>query len=265
MIWTRALWDAFSFLTVIPFPCSVAGSTGLGSSTNCPLTDVVAPAQRMGRAMAWFPAVGALVGASGAATVLLASQVWSVPVAALLGLAVMTALTGGLHLDGFADAVEGLAAGRSPEEAHRIMTDPRLGSFGTAGLVFLLILKWALLTSIAPVFLTAALVTACLISRWAMVLSAQLFPYVPGESGIGRLVTDQRAPWAVAVSTLLVLGGLLFLWDFRTGWLILALTLAVVAGLNRFFMVRLGGVTGDTLGTVNEVAEAVVLLAFALQ
>lgn len=278
-MWTGAIQDAFSFLTIVPFPCPLSRWRGPIRRTRCPLTDSTGsvtlasaragaeatPTQRMGRAMAWFPLVGAFVGGVGAAVAMGAGTLWSAPLAALLALGVMAGLTGGIHLDGFADTADGLAVPRPAQEAHRIMTDPRLGAIGTMGLLFLLLAKWILIQSIAPVYLGAALVTACGMGRWALVLSAQSFRYIPGESGIGRLVTDLKAPTAVWIATLVTFAGIFYLCELSLGLLLVALTLGVVAGLNRFFVSRFGGVTGDTLGAVNEVVEAGVLMLFALR
>jgi len=294
MSWlTGSFKDAFSFLTVVPFPCPVSGPRNAARKTDgipgeeqeepvqnlhCPLTGSggsvtqvegavreTSPAQRMGQALAWFPLVGAFVGAVGGAVVFFGSAVWPVSVAAVLGLGTMVWLTGGLHLDGFADAVDGLAVPRSAAEAHRVMVDPRLGALGTVGLVLLLLFKWVLLQSIVSSLLVGALVTACVMGRWAMVLSAQLFQYVPGETGLGRLVTDHKAPWPVAIASLMMVVGVISLWGLVPSLLLIGLTVAVVGGLNRFFLVRLQGITGDTLGAVNEVVEVVLLLTFALR
>ena len=240
-----ALQNAISFLTVLPSPCPLSGTR---------------PADSMSRALAWFPLAGALVGVVGAGAVWLVSLRWSGAVATLMGLAAMTVLTGGLHLDGFSDTLDGLAARKGREETLRIMRDSRIGVMGAAGIFFLLGLKWFLLQDLFSRGILSILVAACALSRLSMVLSAQAFPYVPGRSGLGRLVTDTRSPRSVWSALLLGIGIACFSLGPLEGLLCLAASVAVTWGFNLFCLSRLGGITGDTLGAVNEMVEVGLLL-----
>ena len=245
-----ALQDALAFLTVLPFSCPLVSSR---------------PASQLGRAMAWFPLVGALVGAAGAGLILGASNLWPQQVAALLGLGLMLLLTGGIHLDGFADTVDGLAAWKGREETLRIMQDSRVGSAGAAGIFLLLGLKWALLSAISLHVMLAAGATAGALSRLALVLSAQAFPYVPGKSGLGRLVTDRREPVSVAIALVIALLVVLTCQGLLPGLFLLSAAVALAWGANTLIVRRLGGITGDTLGAVGELVETGVLLLLLMK
>ncbi len=87
----RRLLAAVQFLTILP----VHGSTA-------------APAA----AAAFFPVVGALIGALGAGVLAAAARFWPPGLAAALALAFATALSGGLHEDGLADVADAFRAGR---------------------------------------------------------------------------------------------------------------------------------------------------------
>ena len=243
--------DALAFLTVLPF--------------LRPPVDTH-PAQRMSRALVWFPVVGALVGASAGAVVFWASSRWEYSVAALLGVVVLSAMTGGLHLDGFSDTVDGLAARRSgPTQTLQVMRDSRIGALGCAALFLLLGFKWVLIEAVATHSLVRVLATACSFGRFSLVLSAQSFPYVPGDRGLGRAATDQRSPAAVILALLITAGvGVAGVGPWNT-LLCLGLTAGLVWILNRLFLIRLGGITGDTLGAVNEVVEVSILLALTMR
>ena len=243
-----ALRDAISFLTIVPFPCPLVNSD---------------PSVRMCRALLWFPVVGAFIGAVGTGMIFLASKWWPSSIAAFLGLAGMVILTGGLHLDGFADSMDGLAAWKNREATLQVMRDSRIGALGAAGLFLLLGLKWALIESIPIRHLAGTLILVCASSRWAMVLSAQLFPYVPGKTGLGRLVTDRRSHPVVWMTSLLAIGIVFLGRGPLLGLLAIAFTGVVIWMLNRLFVRRLGGITGDTLGAVNEVVEVGLLLLLA--
>lgn len=236
----RSLQDAVSFLTIVPFPCPLVSFQ---------------PAERISRALAWFPFVGALIGAVGAGVVFLSAGHWPYPIATLLGLAAMVVLTGGLHLDGFADTVDGLASWKDREAALQVMADSRVGALGAAAVVLLLGLKWSLLQAMPTDALGRNLVLIHCVSRWAIVVSAQTFPYVPNKPGLGRLATDRKSPAAVAAASCIAVGVALLCGGPWRGIGAMVLAGLLLVGFNRVFLARLGGITGDTLGAVNEGVE----------
>ena len=178
-------------------------------------------------------------------------------VAGILALIIWVMLTGGLHLDGFADCCDGLLASASAERRLEIMKDPRLGAFGGSGLVLVLLLKAVTLAALRPAAGFGILLAASL-ARWC-ILPAGLLPSArPG--GMGADFTSGFRRSSIYMGALLPLG------------LALALgapgILSLLAGLGAAALVlwlaksRIGGVTGDVFGAVVEVVEAVVLLVF---
>ena len=103
--------SALAFLTIVP----VAGRDA-------------APGERLGRAV--FPAVGILLGLAAWVARWLGSLLAGSLVGAVAALATLALLTGGLHLDGFADCADGLLAMGGRERRLEIMRDQRLGTFG---------------------------------------------------------------------------------------------------------------------------------------
>src|SRR6266542_100181 len=99
------------------------------------------------RAFSYFPLVGALLGVILALTLVLARALFNPPVSAALVLLLWVALTGALHLDGFADACDGLFAATTRERRLEILQDVHVGAFGVVGLMLLLMLKVAALAS----------------------------------------------------------------------------------------------------------------------
>lgn len=57
-------------------------------------------------------------------------------------------LSGGLHLDGFADTSDAFFSYRNQDKRHEILADPRIGAFGTIALLFLIVGKIILLAEI---------------------------------------------------------------------------------------------------------------------
>jgi hypothetical protein len=96
----------------------------------------------LGRATLWFPVVGAALGLVLAAVDAGTGRVFPPLLAAVLTVTVWKLLTGGLHLDGLADCLDGLS-GRDAATRLAIMGDSRIGTFGTIGLILFLMLELA--------------------------------------------------------------------------------------------------------------------------
>ena len=228
-----ALLDALSFLTILPLPCPLVSDRA---------------GERMVRALAWFPLVGALAGALAGGIAWATWNLWGQAIGAWLGLAALAVITGGLHLDGFADTMDGLGAWKGRQETLEVMRDSRIGAHGAAALIFLLAVQWSALRQMTPHFWPVALAAIGALSRLGLVLSAQIFPYAAGKSGIGRLVTDRRSPRSVAVACCFGLGIAAVCLGFPRALCLLAGVLALSGLSNLFFLRWLGGITGTRWG-----------------
>ncbi|GAG43124.1 unnamed protein product, partial [marine sediment metagenome] len=102
--------------------------------------------ENFANSMAFFPLVGMLIGVL---LVALRRIFYYLPISPLVGdvliLIVWIWLSGGLHLDGFADSVDGFLGGHNKEEILKIMKDSSTGAKGVVALVSLLLLKFVLL------------------------------------------------------------------------------------------------------------------------
>src|SRR5256885_15100426 len=153
---SRALL-ALRYLTIVPV--SRRGHAGL---------------EDLGRAAPWFPVVGAALGLVLAAVDALTVRVFPPLLAALLTVTVGKLLTGGLHLDGLADCLDGLA-GRDPAERRAIMTDSRIGAFAAIGLIFFLMLELAAVSELPHAQRWRALLAAAVIARATPAPPGRLF------------------------------------------------------------------------------------------
>lgn len=239
-----ALREAFQFLTVLP----------LGTAH-------VASADELQRSRAYFPLVGACIGVLAAALDLATGLVLPRTVTTVLVLAFLALMTGGLHLDGLMDSCDGLFVWRTPPERLAIMRDSRVGSYGVAGGVLVLLLQFACLGSLTGWLRSGGIVAMATAGRWAMVYATVSFPYARAE-GLGAAFTQGAGRRELVVATLLALaisgaalrwrGPLLLIIAWLTAWLIAQATLR-----------KLPGLTGDIYGAINEVVTAVALLALA--
>lgn len=230
----------------------------LGFLTSIPVRTPAPQPGELGRAGAWFPLVGLIIGAILAGAHIALNQVFSPLLSAALLVALWAALTGGLHLDGLADCGDGLLAAVSRERRLEIMRDPRLGTFGGATLILHLLLKTFALASL-PVPASIALLLAPSIARWAILIVAVQPSARPGGLGNAFKQGLSRPVYASAAIIPIVLMAI-------GGWRAIgavALVHAAVWGIVRLTRSRLGGVTGDVFGLTVEVSELIVLLTCA--
>jgi adenosylcobinamide-GDP ribazoletransferase len=232
---------ALRFLTVVPVPGQEAEGPGA-----------------LGRAAWWFPVVGLCLGGALALGGWLLDGLWPPLVGAALLVGAWKAATGGIHLDGLADSLDGLA-GRDPARRVAIMRDSRIGVFGAAGSALLLLLSVAALAGLSMRLRAHVLLLAPVIGRVTPLLAgAWLAPATPGQ-GLGAAFAAGLSRWAgpaLALAACALGAALLGPWGAALAPAAWAVALLAAWLLAR----RLGGVTGDVLGTCVELAELATLL-----
>jgi adenosylcobinamide-GDP ribazoletransferase len=232
------------FLTILPWPYS---------SVRRP--------EDLGGSMAFYPVVGAVLGSLLVGVYLLGVTVFPDAVLRPGLILLLVLLTGGLHLDGLADVCDGFYAGATPTDVLRIMKDPHVGAMAVVGIVSVVLLKVLLLSHLPATLLPSALLVFPVLSRGGLVWGTWLAPYARVEGGTGSAFFH-------TVRGRHVLGAMAFLWVWVTlwaGWSALALIGLTAAGTGVFVSYcrhRIGGMTGDTLGALNELLEILVLATY---
>jgi len=241
----KAFLLALQFLTVIPLKFKQVDG------------------KRIARSMVYFPAVGLLVGLLLAginrALLFLGFNGFSVNVVLVVALIV---LTGGMHLDGLADAADAFLSGKDKQEMLRIMRDSRIGVMGVLSLVSAILLKIALLLALSVKVRAAALLLMCLISRWGMVALLFLFPYARNE-GKAKAYSEGSTPWIFLGATFITLVCAGIIWQWKAAVPLAAVTL-LCCFFGRYAHRKVGGITGDVAGAQNELAEIMVLFAIVV-
>lgn len=193
--------------------------------------------------------------------------------AALAGTLVVAVLalgTRAMHLDGLADTTDGLGSGRAPDEALAIMRRGEIGPMGTVALILALLTQalaaGEILTRPWGWLQLAVLVG---VSRGALALACVTPLPSARPDGLGRLVAGS-VPVPAAITVWVLLGASAVGAALLTGqswWLPLA---GVAAALLSVWWLlaravrRLGGITGDVLGAVVEIAASVLLVVAAV-
>lgn len=211
--------------------------------------------------MRWYPIVGLVLGGALTLGDFLLAPLFARGVVDALLILLLVLLTRGLHQDGLADSLDGLAGGGSPGERLAIMHDSRIGAIGATGLMVALGLRYAGLSALPHPGHWPILICMPAVGRWAMVFGVASAPYARPEGGLGApFFARLRLVDVVCAAAILAIALFCFLGPFGT---LITLVLAGLVALSvgtlacHFF----GGLTGDTLGAVNELAETAFLLA----
>ena len=212
---------------------------------------------------AYFPLVGLALGGILAGLDLAARQVLPMPVVGALLLVALLITTRAIHIEGFLDSCDGLLGGRNRTQRLGILRDSRVGAFAVVGGVGLLLLKWTLLVNAPIEVRTEMLVLFPCLSRFGMLSTMVAFSYVR-EQGLGTSFRIGRSRWQLALGFIIAAVAAGVLMD-AAGLILMTASLATSLALGWWVSRLIGGMTGDTYGAVNEVAEvSVLLLATAL-
>ena len=223
----------------------------------------------LAHARAYFPLIGLVLGALLAGLDLLLSGRLFLPEGSFIALAPnhllvsalllvsLVVLTRGLHLDGFMDSCDALFGGYTRARRLEILRDPHVGAFAVAGVVCLLLIKCAAIAGLVhPLRLHVLILFPCL-SRWGMLLVMELYPYARTE-GLGVAFLASRGLlqlffglFCALIASLLIAGVM--------GLILLFAASLVAWAIGAWASRRLGGLTGDVYGAVNEIVETAVL------
>ena len=215
-----------------------------------------------GRGAVFYPLVGALLGASAGAVLMLSEVGLGRPLSALLALGWLLVVTGCLHEDGLADVADAVRAGRTREKMMAILKDSRIGTYGAVALILSVAVRWQAMAEMAqPV---AGLATAVSLSRMSLVALAGISPAV--GSGMGQafaLDCSRKVVSLVVVQAVAMAGAAAWFTGWRPALGMIAATALMVLLARAYFVRRLGGVNGDCLGATCQVVEMVNLVILA--
>ena len=241
--------------------CAIAFST----YSRLPMPQVEWSERNMRYTLAFFPLVGAAVGAAfwGVDALCRLLAVGPVLRAALLA-AAPAAMTGGIHLDGFCDTVDALSSHAPREKKLAILKDSNAGAFAVIWCGIWFLLYFALLTELESAATAAAgFVLSRALSARAIERLPSARPATGPQAGMGSaLKAGSRFPGPLLAGYLLLCGAAVRLWGEPWAG---AAALAAAAGVY-FFYKRLalrlfGGFTGDLAGWFLQICELAVLAA----
>lgn len=232
---------------------------GIGTLTRLPVPPPRSVDRRSaGMAMSLAPLIALALGAVCALPLLLPVEGNVRLLAAALAITALAWCTRALHLDGLADTVDALGSGRPADQALEIARRSDIGPFGVVALVLALLIDVIACSALSYLAAVLALVISRTALSWGCAIVRAARP-----DGLGAVVARTVPTWAALAWSIVVIAAC---------WLILGIegAIAALAGLaagGLMLMIarrRLGGITGDVLGAVIELAFAAALIAMAL-
>lgn len=234
-----ALQAAVKLLTIVPFGGGASGERALA------------------RSPVFFPVVGAAIGLASAAVWNVTADWFPDAIAAVFAIVTSLVLTGGLHIDGLADTMDGLFGGRSRARKLEIMSDPGVGAFGATAIALSLLLRWSILTSMDPDSDWLLLVVAATLSRATVAGVMTTFPYAR-EQGIGSVYSASKG---LVIPVVAIIGvGVAFAFGSGAGLVAAGFAALVGVAVALYAKRKIGGLTGDVYGAIVELAELAALL-----
>ncbi len=251
---------ATMFLTRIPLPKVLINKVNHLSSDDYP--------QAQANSFLYYPLVGFLLGAS---LVVVAWFLSTPSIAAIIAVALLALITGGLHLDGVADCFDALGAGHSKQNGSseqretvlRVLKEPTIGTFGTVAIVLLLLAKYAAITHLFTTSNFNFIIGAIVLARLTPLLYFISTPYVRSggiADNVAQHLNWQKVIISVALS-IIVLSTFIPIY-----YLIISLVTVTIVLLiwRQLWLNTIQGLTGDCAGALIEIAETILLLLLCI-
>lgn len=253
--WLYGCIAAFQFLSRIPIPLQINYNN-----------------QVFQRSVPFYPIVGGVIGLLLLTLAVIGQMILPPMPASVLLITFWIILTGGLHLDGLMDTADGILSHRDREQMLDIMKDSRVGAMGVIVCVLYLFMKTSLIYVIVQHDLSQLFLPLLVIpiwSRWFMTAAITHWPYARPDSGLGSFFKGTSVRYVglgAIVGLLLSLAvlGVPYLLGNSIDWILLLCVIGgmlIIGCMTAVYLARkLGGLTGDTYGALNEILELTGLL-----
>lgn len=202
----------------------------------------------------FFPIVGLAIGAILYLGNYLASFVNLNP--ELIVLLIWILITGGLHIDGFSDTVDGMSARADREKTLKIMDDSHIGAFGVIAIVLLILSKYETIKELILIN-PFAIYFSPIFARAIAGIFLSFFKTAK-DSGLAYFFHSSANNTIAIVQFLLTLAFIFYFNSWMAARFIYTLLIVFVLVLPIYK--KLGGLTGDVYGTIVELSELVFMM-----
>ncbi|MCD3244650.1 adenosylcobinamide-GDP ribazoletransferase [Clostridium botulinum C] len=211
------------------------------------------------KGICYLPIVGLIIGMFNVATYVIASKLTTGMFPIVVALLANTMITGAFHIDGLADTCDGIFSSRKKERMLEIMKDSRVGTNGAIAIVFDFMFRACILNSLSEKYILISIIMAPVVAKTIVTLLMCFSVYARKEGGLGGVFLEKVEPFRmiIAFAICIILGYLVIGYKFL---LILFITVIIMEIYKKFIYSKIDGMTGDTLGAANEIAEIMFIL-----
>ena len=235
--------------------------------TRIPINiNVKASTEDFAKGLIYAPVIGLFIGLILAAVSFGLSFIFPASVSAVLIIVIYIIITGGLHLDGLGDTFDGIFSNRPKERILEIMRDSRVGTNAVLAVFCVLLVDFSVLSQLYSdkyfLFMVAFMPVA---GRVGSILGASVSVYARAGEGLGKSFIDycgKKEFLKGLIIYLLISAGLFvcgFEYDAKMGVLMAIPPISAVLMVKALSR-KIGGATGDILGAVCELNQAIFLL-----
>lgn len=234
----QILFTAIMFYSRIPVP----KNTGFSN-------------EMLNKATRYFPLIGIIVGAIGAAMFWALHLFLPMQLAVILSMATTIFITGAFHEDAFSDFCDGFGGGYTPERILEIMKDSRIGTYGAVAILLMLLTKFISILNLPVSQIPIILISAHAYSRFSSACLIYTSVYVRTDAlSKSKPIGKKGTKLSFMVAAFLGMFALIFI-PFKAVILIILLSIVVFVIFRWYVIKKLGGYTGDILGALQQLTE----------
>lgn len=218
--------------------------------------------EKLNKAFRYYPLIGIVVALPSILVYYIFYLLTSIEVASILAISIMILMTGALHEDGFSDFLDGFGGGTSKDKILEIMRDHSVGAYGVIGLILLIVLKFACISSFPYDKIWLVFLSMHSASRIPPIFLVRHSSYARKTDDFGK-AEHTRSGIDSSTFTIALVIGLLPLAFFSLPALVIFAVLAffLVVFIKRYTEKKIGGFTGDVLGATEQISELLALVS----
>lgn len=208
----------------------------------------------------FLPVVGFIVGLIQWVIYLITAQFLPMNLSAIFIVLTGIFVTGALHLDGIGDTCDGFFSKEIDSiKIIEIMKDSRIGIFSCVAVIFDILIKYAAISNLSNIKASLVIIAAPVIGRMCIIFIS-FIGNTAKATGTGNFFIGNIGKLQLVISLIIGYACALLFTGIIRGCLVILASIVLTVLFNIFCTKKIGGITGDSLGTTNELIEMLVLL-----